>query len=96
MNTVLLDVGEVMAITDVFVITAASNPRQVRAIANNIEVVVAQEGGPKPLRTEGLDTYEWVLIDFGDFVCHVFDDDHRAYYELERLWGDRPRIDWRA
>ncbi len=95
MNTLILDVGDVIAITDVFLITAASNPRAVRAIANNIEVEVAKAGGPKPVRSEGLDTWEWVLLDFGDFVCHIFDEDHRAYYELERLWGDRPRIPWR-
>ena len=94
-NTIVLDVAEVLGITDVFVITTGSNPRQVRAITLEIEEQVARQGGPKPKRSEGLDTYEWALLDFGDFVCHVFDEDHRAYYELERLWGDRPRIDWR-
>lgn len=93
-NTLILDVGDVMAITDIFVITAGSNPRQVRAIANNIEQEIARVGGPKPLRREGHDTFEWVLIDFGGFICHVFIEEHRAYYELERLWGDRPRLEW--
>ncbi len=95
MNTLIVDVAEVLAITDVFVITAGSNPRQVRAITNNIEEEVVRAGGPKPKRIEGLDTYEWVLMDFGGFICHVFDEHHRAYYELERLWGDRPKIAWR-
>lgn len=93
-NTLILDVGDVMAITDIFVITAGSNPRQVRAIANNIEQEIARTGGPKPLRREGNDTFEWVLIDFGGFICHVFIEEHRAFYELERLWGDRPRLEW--
>lgn len=93
-NTLLVDVADVLAITDLFLITAGSNPRQVRAIANNIEEVVVRAGGPKPLRREGHDTFEWVLIDFGGFICHVFVEEHRAYYELERLWGDRPRIAW--
>lgn len=93
-NTLLVDVAEVLAITDIFLITAGANPRQVRAIANNIEEEVARAGGPKALRREGHDTFEWVLIDFGGFMCHVFIEEHRAYYELERLWGDRPRLAW--
>ncbi len=93
-NTLIIDVADVMAITDIFVITAGSNPRQVRAIANNIEQEIARVGGPKALRREGDDTFEWVLIDFGGFICHVFVEEHRAYYELERLWGDRPRFEW--
>lgn len=93
-NTLVLDVAEVIAITDVFLITAGANPRQVRAIANNIEEEVVRAGGPKVLRREGHDTFEWVLIDFGIFICHVFVEEHRAYYELERLWGDRPRLEW--
>jgi len=94
-NSIVVDVAEVLGITDVFLITAGRNPRMVRAIAKNIQDEVMKAGGPKPLRMEGHDTFEWVLIDFGGFICHVFDEDHRAYYELERLWGDRPRIEWR-
>ena len=94
MNTLVVDVGEVLGITDYFLITAGSNPRQVRAIANNIEETVVRCGGPKALRREGHDTFEWVLLDFGSFICHIFVEEHRAYYELERLWGDRPRIAW--
>ena len=94
-NTLVIDVAEVLAITDVFMITTGSNPRQVRAITQNVEEQLLRSDGPKPRRREGLDTYEWVLLDFGGFICHIFDEDHRAYYELERLWGDRPRIEWR-
>lgn len=93
-DTLVIDVADVIAITDVFLITAGSNPRQVRAIANNIEEMVIRGGGPKALRREGHDTFEWMLLDFGVFICHVFVAEHRAYYELERLWGDRPRIAW--
>ncbi len=95
-NTLVVDVAEVLAITDIFLITTGSNPRQVRAIANNIEAEVARAGGPHTLRREGHDTFEWVLLDFGGFICHVFEEEHRAYYELERLWGDRPRLEWAA
>ena len=93
-NTLIVDVGEVFGITDYFLITAGSNPLQVRAIAYNIEEQVALSGGPHTARREGHDTFEWVLLDFGSFMCHVFVEEHRAYYELERLWGDRPRIAW--
>ena len=94
LNTLVVDVGEVLGITDYFLITAGANPRQVRAIANNIEEAVVHSGGPKAIRREGQDTNEWVLLDFGSFICHVFIEEHRAYYELERLWGDRPRLAW--
>lgn len=93
-NTLVVDVAEVLSITDIFLITTGSNPRQVRAISNNIEEMVARAGGPQTLRREGHDTFEWMLLDFGGFICHIFEEEHRAYYELERLWGDRPRIEW--
>ncbi len=85
-------VGEVLGITDWFVITSAGNHRQVRAIADNVEEQLTKAGGPKPIRVEGLDSLEWVLMDFGAFVVHVFTDETRAYYELERLWSDVPRL----
>ena len=93
-ETVVLDVGDVLAITGYFVITGGRNPRQVRTIAEEVERVLAADGGPRPLRVEGLDTSRWVLLDYGDFVVHVLLDEARRYYELERLWSDVPRIDW--
>ncbi|HUS61512.1 MAG TPA: ribosome silencing factor [Acidimicrobiales bacterium] len=92
--TVVLDVGQVLAISDAFVITSGGNDRQVRTIADEVRAVVAGVGGPVPRVVEGLDDATWVLIDFGDFVVHVFQEDARAYYDLERLWADSPRIDW--
>lgn len=93
-DTMVIDVGEVLAITEFFVITTGSNNRQVRAIAESVEEYLTDQGGPKPLRVEGLDSMEWVLLDFGDFVVHVLHDDARAYYQLERLWRDQPRVAW--
>lgn len=92
--TVIIDVGDVLAITEHFVITSGANVRQVRAIVEAIEERVADEVGPKPSRIEGLDQGEWVLMDYGDFVVHVFRRDTREYYDLERLWSDRPVVDW--
>ncbi|HEX2040344.1 MAG TPA: ribosome silencing factor [Acidimicrobiales bacterium] len=93
-DTVVLEVGHVLAITDAFVITSGANTRQVKTIAEEVEKKIDEAGGPKPLRIEGLDDARWVLIDYGDFVVHVFLDEVRRYYELERLWSDAPRLDW--
>jgi ribosome-associated protein len=95
LDTVVLDVGDVLAVTDLFVITNGSNARQVKAIVDEVESKIADAGGPRPLRVEGLDTLEWVLLDYGPFVVHVFDAEQRSFYRLERLWGDRPRVDWK-
>ncbi len=95
-RTVVLAVGEVLGITGWFVITSAANSRLVRTIAEEVERSVAASGGPKPRRTEGLDDLRWVLLDYGDFVVHVFDDEARQYYDLERLWRDVERVEWRA
>ena len=85
-------VGGVLAITDWFVVTAGGNPRQVRAIVEEIEEQLTRAGGPKPVRIEGKDTLSWVLMDYGGFVVHVFSDEARDYYDLERLWSDVPRL----
>jgi ribosome-associated protein len=95
-DVVVLDVGDVLSITGWFVICDGSNARQVRTIADAVEEQVHAIGGPKPLRVEGRDGLHWVLIDYGDFVVHVFDEETRRFYDLERLWSDVPRIDWHA
>ena len=93
-DTVVLDVGDILAVTDHFVITNGTNPRQVRAIVEGIEHDLKRGGGPAPLRIEGLGSRQWVLLDYGSFVVHVFDPAMREFYSLERLWGDCPRVDW--
>ena len=85
-----------LAVTEYFVITNGENARQVRAIVDEVEKKVAEAGGPKPLRVEGLDALEWVLLDYGSFVVHVFTAEQRAFYKLERLWSDCPRLDYHA
>jgi ribosome-associated protein len=93
-RTVVLDVGDVLSITGWFVITSGGNTRQVRTIAETVEERVAEIGGPKPLRIEGLDSSQWVLMDYGDFIVHVFMEETRAFYDLERLWRDVPTVKW--
>lgn len=91
-GTVVLDVAEVLSITEVFVITSASNARLVKTIVEEVEKQLKAVGGLSPLRIEGLTEAQWVLIDYGDFVVHVFLDEVRTYYDLERLWSDVPRV----
>jgi ribosome-associated protein len=93
-DTVVLEVGTVLAITEAFVITSAGNDRLVRSIAEEVERQVKEAGGAAPLRIEGKADANWVLLDYGDFVVHVFLDEVRRYYDLERLWADAPRVDW--
>ena len=92
--TMILDVGDVLAITDLFVITSGSSARHVRTLVEAIEAEVVAVGGPSPRSVEGRDTHQWVLMDYGSFVVHVFDEERRAYYDLERLWSDRPVVAW--
>ncbi len=93
-DTVVLAVGELFGITDAFVVTSGTNPRQVRTIVDEVELRIKQAGGPAPQRVEGLDDARWVLMDFGDFVVHVFLDEAREFYELERLWADAESWTW--
>jgi len=93
-DLVLLDVSAILTICDAFVITSASNTRLVAAIADEIETQVAERFGIRPTAVEGLDARRWVLIDYGDVIVHVFLDEERDYYRLERLYSDAPRLDW--
>lgn len=94
-DTVVIDVGDVLAVTDMFVITHANSARQVRAIVEGIKESLVNLAGLSPVHLEGTDSRQWVLMDYGAFVVHVFDDQRRAFYQLERLWGDCPKLDWR-
>lgn len=93
-DTLALEVGDIIAITEVFVITSGTNRRQVRTICDEIEHAIKRDGGDGPRSVEGLDDASWVLLDYGDLVVHVFLQETRAYYALERLWTDAPRIAW--
>ena len=93
-DTVIIEVAAVLAITDAFVITSGRNTRQVKTIAEEVEARLKAEGDIKPIRVEGLGDSQWILLDYGDLVVHVFLDETRAYYDLERLWSDAPRVAW--
>lgn len=83
-----------LALCGWFVITSGANDRQVKAIADEVEQQLWDAGGPKPKRIEGLADRQWVLMDYGDVVVHVFQQEQREFYDLERLWADVPRVDW--
>ncbi len=85
-ETVVLDVADAPLGTDYFVITEADNPKQLRAIAENL-----LEGLPRePLAWEGLDSSVWIVLDYGDVIVHVFHKEARRFYDLEGLWGEKP------
>jgi ribosome-associated protein len=95
----VLDLRGLSPVTDFFVVATGSSPRQMRAVADRC-IDAGKELKEKPFGVEGTETVEgaeanrWVLVDYVDVVVHVFTDDSRAYYDLELLWGDAPRIKW--
>lgn len=92
-DVLVLDVRELITITDYFVIASGASDRQVKTIAD--EVVRSLRGkGNKPVRVEGEAASRWILLDFVDFVVHVFHNEERDHYRLERLWIDAPRVQW--
>ncbi|HKB11162.1 MAG TPA: ribosome silencing factor [Vicinamibacterales bacterium] len=91
-DLIVLDLRKAAGFTDFFVIASGTNTRQVRAIADAVMESLAAEG-IKPAHVEGYDRSEWVLIDYFDFIVHVFAPETRAFYGLERLWGNAERIE---
>ncbi len=89
----VLDVGDLLIITDFFVITSGTSDRQVATIFESIEERL-REKGVKPIGVEGEKEAKWVVLDYGSVVVHVFRTEQREYYQLERLWRDAPRLDW--
>lgn len=91
-DPVALDVSEQLPLTDVFLLLTGRNERQVSAIAREIEDALIVDGA-KPVRREGRADGRWVLLDFTDIIVHVFHEEERTYYQLERLWRDAPVVD---
>ena len=90
-DVLILHVGEISTMTDFFVIATAGSEPQVRAIAREIEDKIREERADKPWHVEGLAAGTWVLMDYVDFVVHIFQPEAREFYMLERLWGDARR-----
>jgi ribosome-associated protein len=92
-DIVVLDVSELITITDFFVIVSGSSDRQLKTIAEEVERAV-KAVGVKPVREEGDAGARWLLIDYVDFVVHVFHEEERDFYRLENLWRDAPVVEW--
>ena len=93
---VVLDVGDILAIAELFVVLDAPNRRLVRTLVDEIEEAVRAATDRSPRRVEGVKEQQWVLIDYGDVVIHVFLDEIRRFYEIERLYRDAPVVAWQA
>ena len=93
LNIVVLDLRDVASFTDFFVIASGTNVRQVQAIADAVADHLRKELRVKPARVEGYNSAEWILLDYGDFIFHVFEEKSRRFYDLERLWRDASRVE---
>jgi ribosome-associated protein len=94
LDIALLDISELLVVTDVFVIASGTSNRHVRSLSDDVEAHLKANLERQPLRREGREHSRWVLLDYGDFVVHVFDQETRDYYQLERLWADAPVIEY--
>jgi ribosome-associated protein len=88
----VLAVGGLTSIADYFVLASATSERQAASVADNIVEKLREELGVRPLLVEGSTPGRWVLLDFGDFIMHIFTEETRRFYGLERLWGDAPNV----
>ena len=95
LDLVVLDLRKAAGFTDFFLICSGGNTRQIRAIADGIIEALAA-GGVKPAHVEGYDRSEWILLDYFDFIVHIFATERRLFYGLERLWGNADRIEVNA
>jgi ribosome-associated protein len=91
-NPVILDLREVASFTEFFLICNGSNPKQVQAISYSVEETL-RKAGKRPLHIEGYNSAEWILLDYGDFLVHIFNNTARHFYDLERLWRDAKRLE---
>lgn len=92
-NIRVLDLREIASFTEFFVIATGANQRQVQAITDEINEQLKKQLSAKAIRIEGYASGEWVLLDYGDFIVHVFDKDARDFYDLERLWLDAKKVE---
>lgn len=88
----VLALSGLTSIADYFILTTASNERQAQAIADSVLSRLLDELRVKPMLIEGTNPGRWILLDFGDFIVHIFTEDCRRFYALERLWGDAPNV----
>jgi ribosome-associated protein len=90
-DVVVLDLRKAGGFTDYFVLCTGGNPRQIQAIADSVEMTLKNDHGERPALVEGVEKSEWILLDYFNFVVHVFSRECRSFYGLERLWGSAVR-----
>ena len=93
-DIILLDVGGLFVLSDVFVIATGTSRPHVQSLSDRVEEGLKEIAGLRPLRSEGRNEAEWILLDFGDIIVHLFQGGSREFYGLERLWADAERIEW--
>jgi ribosome-associated protein len=91
-NMVALDLRSIASFTEFFLIASGANQRQVQAIADEINEQLKKQLATRAIRVEGYNSGEWVLLDYGDFIVHIFNNEAREFYDLERLWRDARRV----
>jgi len=89
---VVLDLRQIASFAEYFLIASGANQRQVQAICDEIEEQLKKRLSTRPVRIEGYSSAEWVLMDYGDFIVHIFNKEAREFYDLERLWRDAGRV----
>ncbi len=92
LNTTILHIGELSTLTDYLVITSGTSDRQVQAIAESVRMGFKKDYALSPIAIEGMTEGRWVLIDYGDVMVHVFQQDVRAFYDLDSLWSEAPKL----
>ena len=92
----MLDLRDISTFTDFFVICSGSSEPQLKAIANEIETRLREDHSARPVAIDGFPASQWMVLDFLQVVVHIFHQDKRAFYSLEDLWGDAPRIQWQT
>ena len=88
----IINIGKVSSLCDYFVIATGSSARQVKAIADSVQDALTEQG-IEPRAKEGYETQSWILLDYGDIIVHIFDEENRGFYNLEKLWKDAPYVD---
>lgn len=92
-DIVALDLREIASFTEFFIIVSGANQRQAQAISDEIEEQLKKQLNRRPARIEGYNSAEWILLDYGDFIVHIFEKEARGFYDLERLWRDAKRVE---
>ena len=92
-DMVALDLRDIASFTEFFIIASGSNQRQVQAIADEINEQLKKQLSSRPVRIEGYSSADWVLLDYGDFIVHIFNGESREFYDLARLWRDARKVE---